>query len=156
MATNYELKAQVRITNMFIRKDGTVIPKILSIKASRLADYVQQLINESNHFGDPHRSSKFDYLPFLAILDVVDTGEEFTFNFVDELPKETVFNSKGIPLLIIIPEEDSREIGVNRFDLLDEETRELVNSFIQSLEPREQIISAPISRNTVGAVRSDD
>lgn len=133
MATNKELISQVRITNLSLRKDGTPVPKILSIKASVLPKYIASLTAECNKF-ESNRSSKFNYLPMLSILDAVDTGEEFTFEFEDELPKETVKNSRGVPILIIIPEEDIMSIGTNRFDLLVEEDYLNFKNYIKSIE----------------------
>lgn len=105
--------AQVRITNASQRKDGVLVPKVLSIKASSLPDYIRQLLGESNKVYTPNRSKEFEHLPVLSVWDIVDTGEEYLFKTMDDLPKKTVFNSQGAPILIILPEEADVAAGTN-------------------------------------------
>lgn len=128
-----ESKVQVRITNVHQTENGTLVPKILSIKASRLFDYVDQIRNEANKRYTPNLSKKFDHLPLLSIWDLADTQEEFVFNAKKDLPKETVYNSKGIPVLIIIPEEEQREIGVNQTQFVPEKKREKYDKHLKNL-----------------------
>ena len=124
--------AQVRIGNT-VASRGAAIPKVLSIKASRLNDYVQQLIQECNKTYVPNRSKEFEYLPLLSLCDLADTKEEVFFQGVNDLPKKTVFNSKGVPMLIIIPESEVDEIGLNKFEHLEEKEREKVNEHIKNI-----------------------
>jgi len=44
---------------------------------------------------------KFSHLPMLRLVDWRSAGGEFSIVFKAELPKETVLNDKGEPLLII-------------------------------------------------------
>lgn len=114
--------AQVRITNTIRRTDGVLIPKVLSIKASELPSYLDGLVNEANGVYTPSQSKKFDHLPLLSLYDLADTGEEVFFT-AEDLPTETVVNSKGAPILIIIPEEAEEKIGTNKLTYLSEKER---------------------------------
>lgn len=99
---------------------GKLAPSILSIKASRLFWYVDGMRNEANRKYTPNRSKEFDHLPFLSVWDLADTQEEVKFT-EDDLPVETVVNSKGVPILIILPENHSADMGINIFDALTPE-----------------------------------
>ncbi len=119
MALNTENTAQVRITNVTAKTvDVISVPKVLSIKASRLFDYIKQLIGEADKVYTPNKSKEFDHLPLLSVWDLADTGEEVIFNKKKDLPTKTVLNSKGVPILIIIPEDDLSDIGINKFQHL--------------------------------------
>lgn len=132
MGTTF-VTAQVRIGNTVASKSDLAVPKVLSIKASRLNDYIQQLIQECNKVYVPNRSKEFESFPLLSLIDLADTKEEVLFQTVDDLPKKTVFNSKGVPLLIIIPETEVDEIGLNKFECLEKDQREKVEQFIKSV-----------------------
>lgn len=138
MGTTF-VTAQVRIGNTVASRSGSVVPKVLSIKASRLNDYIQQLIQECNKTYTPNRSKEFESFPLLSLIDLADTKEEVFFQTVDDLPKETVFNSKGIPLLIIIPEIEVDEIGLNKFEHLEKDQKEKVEQFIKNV-PRTSFV----------------
>ena len=133
MSTNPEYVAQVRITNTLTSAEGAVIPKVLAIKASKFKDYVQQLRLEPNGKYTPNRSEEYGYLPLLSLWDLADTGEQVFYDTFDDLPKETVFNSKGIPILIILPESDMNDIGLNRFDVLDGKTQEKIEKHLAEI-----------------------
>jgi len=104
--------AQVRITNTTTGNNGVLVPSVLSIKASLLLGYILSIRNECNKTYTPNRSSEFDHLPLLSVWDLADTNEEFIFTEV-ALPTETVLNSKGVPVLIILPEESTIDMGIN-------------------------------------------
>jgi hypothetical protein len=95
-------EVQVKISNVANNTNNT---KILAIKASVLLSYLQRLINESNTKYQPNNSKKYDHLPILAVVDLVDTQEEYVFS-ENELPTEDVVNSKGVVLLKILDEAD--------------------------------------------------
>lgn len=114
--------AQVRITNTTINGSGGLLPSVLSIKASALLNYILSIRGECNKKYTPNRWKDFDHLPLLSVWDLADTKEEYFFT-EDKLPTKTVVNSKGVPLLIIIPEDSSEEMGINKFDALDKKTK---------------------------------
>jgi len=121
-----ESTAQVRITNTFTSDKGVNVEQVLSIKHSALLPYLNSLVAESNKKYTPNRAEKFRYLPLLSVWDLADTQEEYFFS-EDDLPRETLFNSKGIPILIIIPEEAGTDIGVNKFEYLsDKKNAEMI------------------------------
>lgn len=122
--------AQVRITNTITNDSGTLVLAVLSIKASALLNYVSSIRDECNRVYTPNESKKHDHLPLLSVYDFADTMEELLFE-EDALPKETVVNSKGVPMLIILPEEAERDMGVNRFESLEEETLEKIKDHIK-------------------------
>lgn len=126
--------AQVRITNTTTNGSGTLIPSVLSIKTSDLLNYVLSIRNECNKKYTPNRWKEFDHLPLLSVWDLADTQEEVLFT-EDALPTENVLNSKGIPILIIIPEDSEEDMGINKFEVLDKETKEKVTKFIVEREP---------------------
>ena len=124
--------AQVRINNIRSSK-GRNVPKITSIKASLLKDYLESLIREANGVFTPNRAKEFDYLPLLSVRDLADTGEEIIFKTWDDLPKETVVNSKGVPILIIIPEGSEASMGVNQTEgLKDMERKALSKAMLKN------------------------
>lgn len=110
------MKAQIRITN--ITKGASVKPfkaaSVLTIKRSALKDYVEQMRVECNKKYTPNRDKDFDHLPLLCVWDIAGTGEEFFFQTIDDLPKKTVLNSKGNPVLIILPEKERDNITVTK------------------------------------------
>lgn len=139
--------AQVKITNTITGENGRLIPSVLSIKASALLGYVLSIKNECNRTYTPNRSKEFDYLPLLSVWDLADTGEEYLFK-QDELPKETVLNSKNIPILIILPEEYTKDMGINDFDVLDEETRGRIHNHIKECKGNQsKLDSEPLKSN---------
>lgn len=125
-----ESTAQVRISNIIgQREDGSLKLRVLSIKRSELILYVTKLIDEVDSFKyEPDRSKRYDHLPLLSIIDLEDTGEEFLYKTEAEFPSETVFSSTGTPILIVLPETDSQDIAVNRFDMMDKAAQEKLYS----------------------------
>lgn len=105
--------AQVRIHNSILNKNGERVRKVLSIKAGDLFEYVDNIRKEANTKFEPDRSEKFDGWPLLAVVDSFDTGEEVIFPTKEDLPKDMVMNSKGQPILIIIPDDFNVKIGIN-------------------------------------------
>lgn len=128
----------MRITNIVVKGQEAAVPKVLSIKASKLPQYINSLIDESNKKYTPNRSKKFDHLPLLVLWDLADTGEEFVYQTEKDLPKSTVFNSKGIPVLIIIPEKGADDIGLNKFRHLKKADRDKVATHLNSLPSKAQ------------------
>lgn len=114
MVTASETKAQVRITNVSFKSDGSFVPKVLSIKASKLKQYIDMCINECNGKYTPNYSKKFESLPLLCLWDLADTKEQIFFNTESDLPTKTVCSSSGQPMLIIIPETDTVTLGLNQ------------------------------------------
>ena len=127
--------SQVRISNT-VGSSNT--PRVLSIKASRLSDYIYQLIQEANHVYTPNRSKEFEYMPLVSFYDLADTKEEVYFQSVADLPKESVFNSKGEPLLIIIPESEDEEIGLNKFEHLDPKDKEKIEKHLRDISNKKK------------------
>lgn len=113
MATNNLLIAQVRISNVAHIQLGVTSAKVLCIKASCLKDYIDQIRNEANKRSAPNTAQQFAYLPLLSVWDAADTGEEVMFDKAEDLPKETVLNSKGDPILVILPEDHPISLTVN-------------------------------------------
>jgi len=132
-ASAQEYVAQIRITNTITTTRGVVSPRVLSIKASKLADYIEKEIRQCNKTYTPNRSKEYEHLPLLALWDLADTGEQFVFDSVNDLPKQTVFNSKGIPVLIIIPEKEIDDIGLNKFQHLTKSERVKVSEHLKNV-----------------------
>jgi len=103
--------AQIRISNLGLNGGK----KVLSIKASDLPRYLEILLDEPNGKFTPKRSREFDHLPLLSLFDLADTGEEVIFKTMAHLPTKSVLNSKGDPLLNILPEDGEERIGINKF-----------------------------------------
>ena len=112
-----EPKAQVVIHNVTSNSQGKSIEKVLSISASELTNYVKRLAQECDTVFEPERSKKFDHLPLLCIKDSYDTQEEFYFKTPADLPPESVKNSKGREVLVVLPEDCPVRTGVNLFHL---------------------------------------
>lgn len=125
--------AQIRITNTVSKPDGVVIPRILSIKGSRLRDFLEQEIAQCNKVYTPNRSKEFEYLPILAVWDLADTQEQWIFQTWADLPTKTIFNEKGVPVLIILPEEELDDIGVNKFKYLKKKEKEAVEKHFKEV-----------------------
>lgn len=132
--------AQVRITNT-TNGGGGLIPSVLSIKASALLNYVLSIRGECNKVYTPNRWKEFDHLPLLSVWDLADTQEEYIFT-EDKLPTEHVLNSKGVPILIILPEDSEEDMGISKFEALDEETKAKMQEVVKE------------STKTVGTTRS--
>lgn len=125
-------RTQVRITNITIRKDGgSFAPKILSIKASVLPAYIKGLLEEANKVYTPERSKKFESLPLLSVWDLADTQEEVIFNTYEDLPTKTVVNSKGAPILIIIPADRAEAIGTNKYKYLKKKEKDALGLSVE-------------------------
>jgi hypothetical protein len=106
------MEAQITIHNV---KTGDSGPKraVLSIKASLLNQYIENLRTEANSVFDKNASSRFESFPLLKLVDSFDTGEEFIYKTVEDLPSESVFNSKNDPVLYILPNDCSVHMGLN-------------------------------------------
>ena len=104
------------------------------VKASALLNYVLSIRNECNKRYTPNRWKEFDHLPLLSVWDLADTQEEVLFTG-DALPGETVVNSKGVPILIIIPEDSEEDMGINKFEALDSKTKKKMDSFLKEDRP---------------------
>lgn len=117
MATNINLKAQVTIHNFLQVGDEKPTRRILSIKASLLPLYIDKLRKEVNTLDNPKRYLEFEYLPLLILVDFLE--DEYVYQTFNDLPKETVFGNDGLPLLIILPEDDHQNAGINRLDVVN-------------------------------------
>ncbi len=106
------MNAQVTIHNVKI-VDGGKKRAVLSIKESSFRTYIENILKEANSVFEPKASEKYESFPILKLVDSFDTNEEFIFNSFDDLPKSNVLNSKGDPVLYILPETCSIKVGLN-------------------------------------------
>ena len=108
------MEAQVTIHNVVIGKNGKR-EKVLSIKADALPGYVTGISKECDTKFTPNRSEKYESYPLLKVVDTFDTGEEFTFQTIKDFPTDSIVNSKGREVLIILHEGAKLKAGVNLF-----------------------------------------
>jgi hypothetical protein len=106
------MDAQITIHNVKITETSKK-RAVLSIKASELPGYLDKIKNEGNSVFNPNNAQKFESFPLLKVVDSFDTMEEFVFQTVEDLPTESLFNSKKDPVLFILPESCSIKVGLN-------------------------------------------
>lgn len=106
------MEAQIKIHNSTLA-NGRRNLSILSVQAEYLPKYLNNILEESKTKFNRERPNEFKSHPLLELIDSFDTNESFIYNNFQELPRETVLNSKNNPVLIILPPSSHRQEAIN-------------------------------------------